>query len=595
MNTASVESEYESIRAQSSTDTCCIDPGANIVLATSILHRSLGWDRMQHHFGREGFTVTVPAIVKGTPWQNKIVSIKYQENCNKWRSIWQLEARGIELYLSDSGEIYVLSGKLLRGPESLTSTQLTTVTSTQDLDSVHDSSLSIFSDVHQKIMFTLRSRSSKPLTNRWVLTSKVDGSMVCVNIHNPESEMGRMLIDLINRFGDDFAKKCLMIGLSMSVVIKIGTQSAFTVSPDMQAYVVTAILANCGMNTSAINECAATMTCVDALDNCELFFAKCIQLRDFNMLPDATGYTLIFESVCQDRRDAWTRRIHTELAVSYPASFMRLLGLSTSFPGSFVHCPHFDIVNNGLFKVPVWWEIYSVDEITNMADSLSDVIRSKITVAEYMELYPPSVDLSADSTYFDSEGFVLYVENDGKWINSKIKSIEYYNAHKYRADKNDYLIDLAREARGRFPLADVVAAFFTGLPERITTFCTNVCTALITDDSPTRLAMIDKFPDQTRTTFWGKSLDVQCKMLINSRLPEFDALMLTCFTTSFPELGTIVLPQDGSKQSTMPTLKTILMKVQPWKHDFDVRTCDLTSLLDELFTFCVSVAAPTGS
>jgi hypothetical protein len=226
-----------------------------------------------------------------------------------------------------------------------------------------------------------------------------------------------------------------------------------------------------------------------------------------------------------------------------------------------------------------------------------------MTAAEYMELYPPSVDFSADSTYFDSEGFVLYVESNSKWNNFKIKSIEYYNTHKYHsieyysahADKADYLIILSREARGRFPLADVVAAFFTDLSERITTFCTNVCTELTTDDSLTRQAMINKFPDQTRTTFLGKSIDVQCKMLINSHFPEFEELMLTSFTTSFPELGTIVLPQDGSKQSTMPTLKTILMKVQPWKHDFDVTTCDLASLFDELFTFCVSVAAPAAS
>jgi len=602
MDTSSVESEYEGIRAQSSSKTYGIDPDANIVAAASMLYAFLEWNAMQSYFESEGFSVTVPAIAKGTPWQNKIISIKYQENCNKWHSVWQLEARGVELYLSDSDEICVLSGKLLRGPEGLTSTQLKTVSSTQDLDSVHDSSLAIFPSIHQDVMLKLRSRSSKPLTNRWVLTSKVDGSMVCVNIHDPESEMGKMLIELITGFGDDFAKKCLSIGLSMGAVIKIGTQSAFTVSPDMQSYVVTTILADCGMNTFAINECAATMTCTDALDKCELFFAKCIQLRDFNMVPGATGNTLIFEAVCQDRRDAWKRRIHTELAVSYPASFMRLLGLSTSFPGSFVHRPHFDIVNSGLFKVPVWWEIYSVDVITDMVDSLSDVIRGKMTVTEYMELYPPSVDFSADSTYFDSEGFVLYVMNNSKWINLKIKSIEYYNTHKYHsieyynahADKADYLIALSREARGRFPLADVVAAFFTDLPERLNMFCTNVCRELITY-GPTRMAMIARFPGQTRTTFLSKNLDVQCKMLINSHFPEFDALMLTCFATSFPELGTIVLPQDGSKQSTMPALKTILMKVQPWKHDFDVRTYDLTSLLDDLFTFCVSVAAPTGS
>ena len=93
-----------------------------------------------------------------------------------------------------------------------------------------------------------------------------------------------------------------------------------------------------------------------------------------------------------------------------------------------------------IFKEPLYWKISHSSEIEQHINWLSDVIRGRKEISEYLSAMEPcNYDKDVNLTY---EGFVFYRSFGEYYDYSKIKTQEFYKTHKYRERNIQYLITL---------------------------------------------------------------------------------------------------------------------------------------------------------
>jgi hypothetical protein len=618
-----------------------------------------------------GFTVS-HGMFKGSSVEQRYIIVKYRENTRNWTT-WGRECRGIELWLNNFDKWIVISFKLQRGPEVLTGTQVERgLRATQDVsDATDKSELNTFSQELCDVIGILQTSSATP---GWRTSSKADGSTLIVKLFPLDSAVGQAMMEAIELCGDDFAKMVRNSFLKLGVVGVIGTQGTFSVSDDMQPYMVTAIAADCGIADDAIAAYAKMRSCVQGLEDlCEPFFERIVRLYNQNPRPDSHSHTFMFEAICKDREDAWSRaqktmswgeltvavaglpvdvidsllselsddllgeladslidtyqvdnwalvklivqhlstgspskaqscarRVHTELATSYPVSFMRFLGLSTVAGDQIQFVPHYD-VNNGIFDEPYWWNIADTNQIVSMMDNLGCVIRGEMTLPEFLATHPPNNTVPVRAVYVDVEGFVLYTPSkDGGVCYSKLKTDEYYKAHKYKPQYLAFYVELAKTAMGRFPLADIVSSFFNGLDARLLASCTQLLSIMSSNEE----MLVSKLQEKAQKAFPRMPAAARPKVLLNNGIDEINEHIFNAFVPQFPELRNIALPRTCTltpvqhrQTVVVPALKAIVMKSQPWETDVMARITELIeatktgtmkSTIGELFEFCLA-------
>ena len=170
-----------------------------------------------------------------------------------------------------------------------------------------------------------------------------------------------------------------------------------------------------------------------------------------------------------------------------------------------------------------------------------------------------------DSTYIDYEGFIFYrILSDGTIDYSKIKTEEYYKAHKFHEYNVKYLMDLndSEIARNTFPLINVIYAFYTDLDTKLATISQMVLEEMTFDHS-TDLetnVLFQSLPCKAKSSFLTKPKAVQMKMLINAT--ENNTWSNMAFD-SFVKVFEI-----AKSDESMHLVKDIIMNVQPWEANY---------------------------
>jgi hypothetical protein len=519
------------------------------------MYKINGFDATCLMISEQRYLVHPPSQFRGTPLEKEFVRIVYLESNRDWRKKWGRQARGIILYKTEEDVWIPIKYHLQRGAESLTGMHVRHgLNETQDMTI---KGIDIFDDVQQDTM-------NKLLTGDEINVSmsfKVDGSLLGVTAYR--GKLGAIMGECTLKYGDDFAKAVYNVGkrIAPDLTFILSTQTTLYMGEHMQDYNVTALLVGFNIVTEdALAELAKTMTPAQVFET----YGEEVMDRFKRLIEGIDGdvVSVSCESVCKNRISAWST-LHTELAVSYESSFIRVLGVSVCSPTSIIWKPHYEyseLLAYAELMEPLYWMITNTKMIESMLTDLSLVIRKRMTEGEFLDKYPPN-NAYDTMLYFDWEGFVG-LRTDRNYDYFKIKTEEYYNSHKFTYSKIPYLIDLSETASNIFPLCGIVANFFTTLKPSLLRAYSSI--AAILGESIDTNRLFATMPDKAKGSFAKQSVPVKYRMLINAST-NFNEIAQEVFYEVFPALAKN--PCDPNE--IVATLKAIVMKFQPWLGNLD--------------------------
>ena len=537
------------------------DTEINIVAYFNKLYAKYGLESSMNLIRTSKIVVKKVSQLHGTPYDNRVVIIRYLEGCDFWKAKWARQSRGIVLFQLEENKPTFVNIKCLlqRGAEILTKLHTEQgIYETQDLDTSH---ASIFDARQTKVIDALASRKE---INGY-LTSKCDGSLLGVSLYS--GKMKDIMTTFILTYGNDMAKLCVKMAqrLNLPFVPLLSTQNTLFIPSIMTTYTVSSIL--------HLDE-PTTEEPLKIFEEKSVSFFRDIEMiwTEFSKTHHEDVITISFETVCKNRTTAWNET-HRELAVSYPLSMVKFLGIAFGTTDvQFI--PHFmisDVVRNTSFDEPIWWHITHSKQIEQMLTDLSKCIRNTLTREEFIVLHPHG-NKKVKHLMFDHEGFVFYADIDGVLDYSKVKTTEYYMSHKFRIQNIKYLMELAKTACDIFPLCRSTSDFFGNLEKNLL----RVHNAFnnLTSNLSEVLALLDekqkKAFDRLNTTNRPRSM----AMLLNIS-EMFKEKIFEMFKDVF----------GISKQDDLDVVKCLvgflLTELQPWLDDPQKRIDEIVKTVSE--------------
>ena len=568
--------------AETSAETPNTESEMGIVQYVNHLYKKFGFDHMQEIIESQCFNCSVPFQVKNTPYAGQYLKIKYFDHCRFWKAKWARESRGVILRLDTETDQFICDKMLLqRGAEVLTGYHSTCqIDTTQDI-LVSPDKIDMFDEIQQDTI--IRLHKSEAIDG--VCSSKKDGSLLGVCVYGIDTPQGKFYAKLISEIGTPLAKLMLSLTqqLNLPFVAILSTQNTLMIS-DMNDYMVDAMLLGQNIITQSDldTDILADLSPVDVfakygggfMSKLETFWNRIHSLYP-HYVTDG-GMCLSFEAICANRKSSWVRlgkpfgTTHTELAVSYPSSMLDFLGASfiNNSDQSHMYVPHYALesVITDIFTQPMWWKISHAKKVEDLLISLSMIIRQELTEDEFIANFPPdNQTILPVNAYFDYEGFIFYRTLPGGKIDySKIKTEEYYKAHKFHESNIKYLMSLhdSEIARNRFPLVNVIDSFYTSLDSKLETISNDVLKQMTFDESTdldTNVLYL-ALPSKARVSFLTRPKNVQMKMLINATENNaWSNLAFDCFVKVF---------EIAKSEESMYLIKEIIMNIQPWEPNY---------------------------
>ena len=384
-----------------------------------------------------------------------VIGIKYDDAKNRvWRYKWAREARGRFYYIGDD-KVISLKDSLQRGIEILTKVHTTAgINETQDVTNTNLQSL----DAIQQNILDKFSCENHPINS--YITSKVDGSLLIINVYPINSEQYSVIMKIDNDltlleldeldiyFKKDYSfthtiiKYCIENKLP---IITVSSQGTLFLSSDMHEYFLTSIQPLIDINISSIE---------NWIDIIPIFVKKVLDYIGFIKLErfDNNQMTnLCFESYCKNRT-TFGGKVHTELAVGYDHNGLNLLGLFNKG----VYIPHFDLPRY-IFTQPFYLHIHETAEVFRLMNELDEVVLGNYTEKKLLSNF--KLD-EFTSRVVHPEGFVLLTPINGIYDYAKIKTKIYYKCHKIHKENIDELLKLPEETFKYFPILKTLHALF---------------------------------------------------------------------------------------------------------------------------------------
>jgi len=559
----------------------------DIITYFNYLYNLHGFTNACAHIREQGFTVCTPSQFKNSPDEDKIIRIKYLDNNRLWKPKWSRQCRGVILYKETETNWICIKYQLQRGAEMLTSMHIKAninETETCKYDTINDP-FEIFSEIQQDTMRKLLEKKSIDA----VLTSKSDGSLLGITFYS--GKLAPIMRAHINNYGDPFSKAILKLAdiCDSKTVPIISSQSTFFLGEDMQDYVTTVILSLSTINDIKINELSQPHEMI--FTHGKSFMNKLIKF--YNHICNETKnevITISFEAICKDRKTLWGKT-HNELAISYETSSLKLLSVSY---GDLTYKPHYefsDIIAKVGFDEPLWWKVQHTNEIDSLLTDLSKCIRNKLTTTEFLKQHPPNNKTISDphSCYLDYEGFVIYTQSKPDTYDyGKIKTEEYYKAHKYRVENVAYLIELHETSRMIFPLTHAVKEFYSNTKITLIDLCNDIIQLL--NKPPSDNLLFQTMPEKAKQSFNKQPMDIKMKMLINaSDIWKVEARKLV--NKNFP----LIAKTSIDSNDIDATIKGLIMTLHPWDQQLDERINKMISdkhvHIANLFNACINTSS----
>ncbi len=500
-----------------------------------------------------------------------VIGIKYLEGINQiWQPKWAREARGRFYWigLNKGAQVIELKSTLQRGIEIITKAHIESgINTTQDVES---KSWENFDQVQRQLLKTFA--GSNPIDS--FLTGKVDGSLLIANVYPKSSVQYPIIKNLALTHGDEFTKSIVSYCVNHELdLVTISTQGTLFIGEDMQDYFITAI-------QPLINQEIKTM------DDWEWVGPKIVQLiLDYYQslkLDDRSMVNMCFEAYCKNRQTI-TGRVHTELAVGYDHSGLNLLGMM--YQSKYV--PHFDMVRR-VFKQPIYYRISNTDQVFRLMNELDEVVLGTRTMDQFMSNF--DID-EFTSPIVHAEGFVLLTpQESGTYDYEKLKMKKYYECHKIRQDNIQKLLKLPMSCSKFYPILHSMHVFFDNLDSTIYRLVND--SYLILGKQITKESILYQMQNSKGQARWDAVIDSRLSENLNTNNPtdtkvvEVIYRMMLNTNGSTQELIKLLSPitmelyQSDSEQLIM-YVKGLLMKVEPWKSDWELRLKKLFSTFDD--------------
>jgi hypothetical protein len=542
-----------------------------------------GFEGMCSTIQSRGFLVNTPHQFKGTEDEKKFVMIKYLDNCPLWKPLWAREARGVVLHINDENKVSCIKFLLHRGAEVLTGLHIKS-----GIDETQDVAMKFIDilDAEQKDTISKLSRGEAIIGKA---TSKVDGSLLGIGFYS--GSYYELMKSTVEKYGDEFTKAIVETAsdLELEFIPVFNTQGTLFMGDQMQAYMATAIINDGAFPYNALKDDIKenALTPAQALKKyLAPFMIKLNKL--YGGFIEKYGkhevITASFEAVCKQRTSAWGD-VHVELAISYPESMVRFLGLSYG-ASSVNYLPHTElseILHYAEIYEPLYWNISHTVEVEKLLTDLTKCARGMCTVDEFLLMNPPK-NTGLYTKHLDYEGFVFYriytnSDETKKYVYSKIKTNEYYKAHKFRQENIGYLLELSDT--NIFPIAVAVREFFVRLDEKIKVAIDMILD--VTKQSPNPL--FDGLEEKAKISYQKQVPETQTRMLIGAS-KNWNEVSFKIFGDVFPSILTAEDKDDVRK-----SIKAIVNVAQPWSSKYEDNVKRMVLELDEsLKTLFVHVA-----
>jgi hypothetical protein len=542
----------------------------NILYAKSLFHSKNLKDRIEfitNFFIDKKFLIYTPSQLRNTEYENKVLFIKYIDGINKEWSLWGRQCRGVILGLFGDNDKWICIKRLLqRGPEVFTGYHIKT--GTDDTQDVNSKSIAILNPKHQDVINGILNNKSDDC----YLSMKKDGSLVGVHIYLFNSEIGIIMEDIINKYGNEFAKLNLDMckKLNLFFFIIISTSGTLFIGDNMLPYVVTSIIDGLFRDNDIYDIINLHMYMKP-----EKVFIPYIKpfIQKINEFYNGLSYDLqmkpmflSFEAICKNTIDAWKNE-HTELASGYEKSSFTFLGVTVNVdetPG--LYLAHFDDkINSSMFDVPLYWKT-NLNNVTQMIIDLSNVIKGNMSENIYLNLYKPNnIDFNNNDNKYvlDPEGFILYTRDKDtpELLYSKVKTPEYYIAHKLNFDNIKKILELNEYFVNSFPHI-----------KKIKNFNINIKTGILNISNYVKKYFNDLLQElstdiygfnEKQLKFYNSSakLEIKFKSLLNSNSVLIRDKLINVFKLVFPKLDL------DDKNDLYSVIKNILIEIKIWLND----------------------------
>ncbi|NBR24655.1 MAG: hypothetical protein EBU08_12980, partial [Micrococcales bacterium] len=521
-----------------------------------------------NHFKMLGYQAGTPSQLVGTKYAQKFINIKYLEHNNNW-CIWGREARGTTLYLNhpDTGSWELWKFLMLRGAEMLTT--LHKKNGINSNENVSEGKIDHLSQVQQELYRELANPSGTP---QLVSSFKKDGSLFSVALFT--GKRAKVMRDVINSVckssGDTFNKTVMdtydaTVGHKKSVLV-FQTQGTLMMTKEMYDYTTTALFDNLpGFNSKLSPE-------DKIVAYGQQFFTQINKLLD--SLP-AKGHIkqILFETICANRTESFSGKVHTELAVSYNTSSYSVIsatvihsGDNSSVRSYHTVYPHFQFsaqIQACGFTEPAFWNITKSEEMSAMLASLDEVTWGRMTVGDFFAMYPPANLYNNYDKIVDPEGFVIYDLLRGLSY-GKIKSVLYYISHKFREENVKMLMDLiTANPNCSFPLAVLIRDTIAPMDKILQEVKGKLID--IVEQHHTEL------PPRIRSAYL-KSKKVQIFLSDASAKTHFMKKAIPIFTEAFPKLNEVIpslMEQEIETAETTMKVKKFSKDKKPTRSDLE--------------------------
>lgn len=503
-----------------------------------------------------------------------VIVIKYIDGINQlWKPKWAREARGRGYAISWTDDVYEIKSSLNRGAELLTKAHLEEgVNATQD---IYDWKFDTLDAHQQTIVKMFNNKDDVPIKDAYI-TQKVDGSLLVVTYYPTNTPEHDLMCRYVSLTGYYHMKTDT--GLYIP-----STSGNVYMSDAMKCYFVTATAALCGVKITHSSSDAVWKGIKD------LFAQKMKPLVDSDSPQQCS---LVFEMVCKDRV-THNKKVHTELAISYPSSGLFFLG--TCREGTYI--PHYK--QDVDIQQPIWRKIASTGETIQIMKDLDTTIKGKMSVMDLNLKW-----FGVDNLFIHPEGFV-YMDHhicDDTPTYSKIKLPIYYKCHKFEFDRYSLKEFLAfpESVDVYFPILGRLRWYTTNISDTITTHVNDlskIVEAELTNTSNTYKNAPAKAKKRFDIYFEKKKqLDkaILCKMITNGIDKEAQTRRMIANMTR----RTFHIQNNTKDDELIKISKILLIKLAPWEPRYQERVNELVQdqknqLMDQIYrvvmhNYCVA-------
>ena len=476
------------------------------------------YDNLCEFFRTKAYQCTCPVDFRDTPYVRRIIHLKYLEHNNNWNK-WGRDTRGTAFYLMNNGNWKPVKYLMERGAEMLTGMQIKRgITDTENINLSSDFKCSHLSPEQQGLIVKLAMNSEVNIK----VSFKKDGSLHSFALYS--GEFASVLREIINTKGDEFTKEVMnmwdTITDSTNSTFVFQSQGTMILGNFMQDYATTALFPSADPKQTPIQKLQT--------HGPELFKRL---VRMFERMNGDSKF-ILGETICANRMESYSQKIHNELAVSYPVSSFTILSRTSINNDVYTVEPHYEfseLINQNDFVEPSFWEITEVERMDNLIKGVDSYIFGKKTIEEFYSEFPPSNKFSFQQV-IDVEGFVVYdLSNSNSY--GKIKTDSYYKAHKLRDGNVPFLCELAQVAGNLFPLAQKVFTLHTGIDSKLSIINQKLIELVSSD------MMVQQLNEKARKSYLTKDKATQFKIIINTARAPFCNNAIPFFVEQFGQIA----------------------------------------------------------